>query len=144
MIQKIVEIQHGIYAKDCVELSWFDMKKPHLTAVSKEGVEFVLKQGSQHLHTGDVLVCENGHTIIIQKGLDNIYTLEFEVSLLFAKTAYEIGNRHQPICIDNMKITVLEDVSLQDIIAHLETEKAVHVTKTTGYFTQNAHAHHTH
>ena len=43
-IKKVIEIRKNIdFYSDEVELSWFDMQKPNLTAVSKEGVNFVVK-----------------------------------------------------------------------------------------------------
>ena len=39
--------------------------------------------------------------------------LEFKDALNFAKVAYEVGNRHQPVMIEDLKIVVLDDISLR-------------------------------
>ena len=43
MIKKVIEIKKEIECSDEVELSWFDMQKPNLTAISNNGVNFIVK-----------------------------------------------------------------------------------------------------
>jgi len=144
VIKKVIEIKKDIKCNDEVELSWFDMQKPNLTAVSSNGVNFIVKVKFTHLHENDVLLCEDGHTIKVKRSEDNIYILEFTDALNFAKVAYEVGNRHQPIMLDNMKITVLDDISLSDIIEATYKNDYIKITKSTGYFKANGKAHHSH
>jgi urease accessory protein len=63
MIKKVIEIKKDIDFNDEVELSWFDMQKPNLTAVSKNGINIVVKVKFTHLHENDILVCEDGYCI---------------------------------------------------------------------------------
>jgi urease accessory protein len=144
LIKKIIEIKKDIESTDEVELSWFDMQKPNLTATSKDGVDFIVKVKFSHLHENDVLVSEDGYAIKVKRGEDSIYNLSFSDPLTFAKTAYEIGNRHQPVSIDEYKITMLDDISLEDIIKMSEENENITVEKTTGYFKPNGKAHHSH
>lgn len=144
MIKKVTAIQQQTPFYDEVELSWFDMQKPNLTAVSKKGVNFVVKTKFSHLHENDVLVCEDGYTIKVSRSVDDIFILEFSEVLTFAKIAYEIGNRHQPIRIEPFKIVVLEDIALNDIIQECYALEDVTVEKTRGYFKPNGKAHHAH
>ncbi len=144
MIKKVIEITKTTQAKDSVELSWFDMQKPNLSAVTNTGVEFIIKAKFTHLHVGDILVCEDGYKIEVKKTEDAIYLLEFSNHITFAKAAYEIGNRHQPILIEDYKITVLIDQAIADIIKHLSTDSRVTITKTKGYFHPNGKSHHSH
>ena len=144
MIQKIITITKDIASDDSVELSWFDMQKPNLSAVSKNGVEFMIKVKFTHLHENDILVCEDGHSIKVQRADDEVYELRFTESLDFAKIAYEIGNRHQPVCIEEYKITVLDDISLDDIIQTCKENKNIVVEKVKKYFKPNGKAHHSH
>jgi len=144
MIKKVIEIKKDIKANDEVELSWFDMQKPNLTAVSNSGVNFVIKTKFTHLHENDILLCEDGYAIKIKRSSDEIFVLEFSDALVFAKTAYEIGNRHQPVMIEESKITVLDDISLGDIIKDCYSNENINVEKTKGYFKPNGKAHHSH
>jgi len=144
MIKKIIEIKKDIESNDTVELSWFDMQKPNLTAISKEGVEFIIKVKFSHLHENDILVSEDGYGIKVTRGIDDIYSLSFNDTLTFAKFAYEIGNRHQPIMIENNHIAVLDDISLEDIIKNAQENHHVSVEKKQGYFKPNGKAHHSH
>ena len=144
MIKKVIEIKKDCNVDDSVELSWFDMQKPNLTAVTKKGVEFIIKVKFTHLHENDILVSEDGYTISVQRSQDEIYELIFKEPLSFAKVAYEIGNRHQPVSIEEYKITVLDDISLSDIIKMCEDDESITVDKTKGYFKPNGKAHHSH
>jgi urease accessory protein len=144
VISKVIDIKKDLECTDRVELSWFDMQKPNLSAVSLEGVEFMIKVKFTHLHENDILECEDGHLIKVVRSEDEVYVLEFSTPLSFAKIAYEIGNRHQPVSIQEYKITVLDDISLSDIIKMCEDDENIEVKKTKGYFKPNGKAHHSH
>lgn len=144
VIKKVIEIKKDIPFSDEVELSWFDMQKPNLTAVTKKGVNLVVKAKFTHLHENDILVCEDGVGIKVSRSVDEIFVLEFSDALTFAKTAYEIGNRHQPVMIEEFKIKVLDDISLSDIIKDCYTNEKIKCEKTKAYFKPNGKAHHSH
>ena len=144
MIKKIIQITKDKDFDDEVSLSWFDMQKPNLTAVTNKNIDFIIKVKFTHLHENDILLCEDGYKIKVNKSEDEIYEIEFKKHLDFAKTAYEIGNRHQPICINDMKITILNDLSIMDIINNISSNEDIKVNKTLGYFRPNGNAHHKH
>lgn len=144
VIKKVIEIKKDIPFSDEVELSWFDMQKPNLTAVTKKGVNLVVKAKFTHLHENDILVCEDGMGIKVKRSEDEIFVLEFSDALTFAKAAYEIGNRHQLIMIEEFKIKVLDDISLSDIIKDCYFNEKIKCEKTKGYFKPNGKAHHSH
>ncbi|WP_323660094.1 urease accessory protein UreE [Aliarcobacter butzleri] len=144
VIKKVIEIKKDIPFSDEVELSWFDMQKPNLTAVTKKGVNLVVKAKFTHLHENDILVDEDGKGIKVKRSEDEIFVLEFSDALTFAKTAYEIGNRHQPLQIEEFKIIVLDDISIADIIKDCYTNEKIKCEKTKAYFKPNGKAHHSH
>ncbi|MBY7734181.1 urease accessory protein UreE [Francisella philomiragia] len=144
MIKKVREIRKNLEPNDSVELSWFDMQKPNLTATTQNGVDFIIKIKFTHLHDNDILVCEDGYSIIVRRLKDDIYKINFSNPLSFAKIAYEIGNRHQPICIEEYSIKVLDDISLDDIIQACKNDQTIQIVKTKEYFRPNGKAHHSH
>ncbi len=144
VIKKVIEIKKDVPFSDEVELSWFDMQKPNLTAVTKKGVNLVVKAKFTHLHENDILVDEDGMGIKVSRSVDEIFILEFSDALTFAKIAYEIGNRHQPIMIEEFKIKVLDDISIADIIKDCYFNEAIKVEKIKAYFKPNGKAHHSH
>ena len=144
MIKKITQITKDTSFDDEVSLSWFDMQKPNLTAYTNKNIDFIIKVKFTHLHENDILVSEDGYKIKINKSEDEIYEIVFQNYIDFAKTAYEIGNRHQPICINDMKITILNDLSIMDIINNILNNNKIKVNKTLGYFRPNGNAHHSH
>ena len=92
----------------------------------------------------DFLFCEDGHVIKVSRSKDEVFILSFTDALSFAKVAYEIGNRHQPVMIEEFRITVLDDISLADIIKDCYANEAIKVEKTKAYFKANGKAHHSH
>jgi len=144
MIHKIVKIEHEGKAEDSVALSWFDMQKPNLSAVSDKEVSFIMKVKFTHLHENDILISEDNYRIQVKKSEDDLFVFKFNNHIDFARAAYEIGNRHQPICIEDYKITVLNDISLVDIITQLQKRPEVQVKHVLAYFSPNGKAHHVH
>lgn len=144
VIKKVIGIKKDIESNDEVALSWFDMQKPNLTAVSKKNINIVVKAKFSHLHENDILVCEDGYAIKVTKDEDEVFTLVFSDALTFAKTAYEIGNRHQPLMIEEFKIIVLDDISIADIIKDCYANESIKVEKIKSYFKPNGKAHHSH
>lgn len=144
MIKKVVKISSFQEYDDEVELSWYDMRKPNLSAVSKKGINFITKCAFKHLHLDDVLLCEDGYKICVKVAKDNMFAFVCDDPLEFARIAYEIGNRHQPISIEKGKITVLDDVAIADIVQLYTNSTIVEVHKIQGYFKPNAKANHTH
>lgn len=144
MIKKVTKIKRIDEFDDSVEIGWFDMKKPNLTATTNNGVDFIIKVNFSHLHEGNILECEDGYKIKVQKAEDTMYELQFTNPMDFAKTAYEIGNRHQPISIQDDQIVVLDDISIHDIIAICRENEAISVKLMNGYFKPNGNAHHSH
>lgn len=144
MIKKVIKITQNKITDDFVELSWFDMQKPNLSAVTNSGVEFIIKVKFTHLHEDDILECDDGYTINVKRSEDDVYEIKFINTLDFTKVAYEIGNRHQPICIEDHIITVLDDISVEDIIKNCYQSDTILVKKIKKYFKPNGKAHHSH
>jgi urease accessory protein len=144
MIKKVTVISKGSQWDDTVELGWFDMQKPNLTATTDQGIDFIIKTKFTHLHEGDVLSCDDGYAIAVKKAHDAMHRLHFNNHLDFATVAYEIGNRHQPITIEDHTITVLQDIALEDIIKSCKAHEGISVESVQGYFKPNGKAHHSH
>lgn len=141
MIKKIKEVKSGVSFDDEVELNWSDLQKPNMSGKTKKGVEFLFKS-STHLHANDVLECEDGYKICVKFQKNTLWEFYCDDSLEFAKLAYQIGNRHQPIMIEKGKITTLDDISLNDIIN--QKNALIRVEKTEGIFKPNEKEHHSH
>lgn len=120
------------------------MQKPNLSAISKQGVDFLMKVKFTHLHENDILVSEDGYCIRVLKDEDELYSLEFKNALDFAQVAYDIGNRHQPIEIHEHKIKVLNDVSIHDVIQKCKSSSEIQVEEVKGFFKPNGKMHHKH
>jgi urease accessory protein len=144
MIKKIVSVVREGEAQDSVLLSWFDLRKPKLSAVSAKGVNFTLKIAADRIENGDRLIAEDGYTIAVEIAKDETIVFEFKNAADFAKTAYEIGNRHQPIVIEDMKIVALNNGAIADIIQTASANADITVSKSMEFFRPYANSSHVH
>ncbi|MDR3345871.1 MAG: urease accessory protein UreE [Campylobacteraceae bacterium] len=145
MIKKIVKIEHNTVADDTVSLSWFDKTKPNLASSSEKGVSFVVRADIKHLHENDVFVAEDGYKIAVKWLMDDVFILNFKNALDFARCAYEVGNRHLSICIEDMQITILAYSTAEgEIAADFAKNPNVTVSQKNAYFKPNTKAHHEH
>ena len=89
MIKKVIEIKKDIDCNDEVELSWFDMQKPNLTAVSNDGINFIIKAKFTHLHENDILVCEDDYAIKVKRSEEKIsVNIYIKYVIIFKIRAY--------------------------------------------------------
>jgi urease accessory protein len=144
MIKRIVQITREGKTDDSVVLSWHSLCKPYISGVSQRGVNFLVHAENYRLQDGDILVSGDGYAITLNIEQNDLYVFEFQEPLDFATTAYKIGNRHQPIQIENMKITALKDAAISDIVASLQDSNGVVVQEISGCFFPNVNKSHSH
>ena len=135
MIQQIIGTQEGTTHDDSVQLSWFDMQKPNLSATTKNGVNILYKD-TPKLRPNSQLVCENGSVINIELEMDLLYVIACANSSTLATIAYEIGNLHQSICIKKQTIIVLQNPKIKNVITALG-DKSITITEAKDYFLPN-------
>lgn len=139
-IKYVESIEYTVdISQDHVSVDWFDLQKKHLTLTTDGDVTIIVKQLPDHWHHRPVLVCEDGYRVVMTIRPSDLVKLVFEDNLLFAQTAYSIGNLHQPIGLSSMTITVLDDTALSEVIRQAEENPAIKVTRSKEVFTPNGH-----
>jgi urease accessory protein len=78
VIKKVIEIKRDIESNDEVALSWFDMQKPNLTAVSKKNINIVVKVKFSHLHEDDILVNCWWKVVLLEATVEEDVELDFD------------------------------------------------------------------
>lgn len=86
-------------ATDSVALAYDERKRSRLKVTLASGAEAgIFLERGDHLHGGDKLAEEDGSTIVeILAAPEKLIEALADSSLLFARAAYHIGNRHVPV-----------------------------------------------
>ena len=86
-------------ATDSVALAYDERKRSRLKVTLASGLEAgIFLERGDHLHGGDKLVAEYGSTVVeILAAPENLIEAIADSPLLFARTAYHLGNRHVPV-----------------------------------------------
>lgn len=86
-------------ATDSVALAYDERKRSRLKVTLASGIEAgIFLERGDHLHGGDKLVAEDGSTVVeILAAPENLIEAIADSPLLFARTAYHLGNRHVPV-----------------------------------------------
>ena len=86
-------------ATDSVALAYDERKRSRLKVTLASGAEAgIFLERGDHLHGGDRLAAEDGSTVVeILAAPEKLIEAVADSSLLFARTAYHLGNRHVPV-----------------------------------------------
>lgn len=86
-------------ATDSVAMAYDERKRSRLKVTLASGIEAgIFLERGDHLHGGDKLVAEDGSTVVeILAAPENLIEAIADSPLLFARTAYHLGNRHVPV-----------------------------------------------
>lgn len=86
-------------ATDSVALAYDERKRSRLKVTLASGAEAgIFLERSDHLHDGDRLLAEDGHTVVeVLAAPEKLIEAIADSPLLFARAAYHLGNRHVPV-----------------------------------------------
>jgi urease accessory protein len=86
-------------ATDSVALAYDERKRSRLKVKLTSGAEAgIFLERGDHLHGGDKLVAEDGSAVVeILAAPEKLIEAVADSSLLFARAAYHLGNRHVPV-----------------------------------------------
>jgi len=86
-------------ATDSVALAYDERKRSRLKVTLASGSEAgIFLERGEHLHGGDKLITEDGSTVVeILAAPEKLIEAVADSPLLFARTAYHLGNRHVPV-----------------------------------------------
>ena len=107
------------YTQDTITLGWEDRVQAHGKRRSDGGVEFALAlpRGSV-LRGGDCLVLDEARLIVtVVERAESVFVIEPRSAVDWARYAYQIGNRHQPLMITDASI-VCPDVPGMEQLLH--------------------------
>ena len=139
---------------DSVALAYDERKRSRLKVVLASGKEAgIFLERGDHLHDGDRLVAEDGTTVVeILAAPERLIEASADTPLLFARTAYHLGNRHVPVQIvptdTGGKLRFQTDHVLAEMVRGLgctvaET-KAPFQPESGAYGSHGGHHHHGH
>lgn len=100
-----------------VPLSWEDLRKRRLRAVSDSGrtVNIALDEGGV-LRDGDLLAVDGGRALVVKLIPEKVLVMKAENMAQFGLVCYELGNRHLPAWIGRDEVIVLDDPVLPSFL----------------------------
>ena len=117
IIGKIEETDCQGLTVDTVVLDRYDMNKPHqkVTTGMGETVAISLPHG-ENLFEGAVLYRDDEKIIVIELAPEDIFEIRPEGNRQWAKTAFNIGNMHQPAYIYDDRILIAYDPVMENVL----------------------------
>ncbi|MFT3848237.1 MAG: urease accessory protein UreE [Propionivibrio sp.] len=112
-------------ATDSVALAYDERKRSRLKVTLASGREAgIFLERGDHLHGGDRLLAEDGSAVVeILAAPERLIEAVADTPLLFARTAYHLGNRHVPVQIvptgQGGKLRFQTDHVLADMVKRL-------------------------
>ena len=144
---QIIEIISGKLTKDetrdihKVPLGWEDRTKSRQKVKTEQGEEFAIALSTgQSLNIGDILFEDKERIIVIDSIKENVLVVYPSSPQEMAKIAFQIGNRHAPIQIEEDRILTPYDRLMEDFLKKLH----FHCEVTTDTFTHDFSTYHHH
>ena len=107
----------------------------------------ILPRGT-HLHQGDRIAAADGTTVLVKAADESISVVSCSDALLFARACYHLGNRHQPLQIEEGKLSYLHDHVLDDMIKgfglQVDLKKGPFEPEEGAYGGESGHSHKSH
>lgn len=105
---------------DVLSLPYDERKKSRLRARAQSGreVAIVLERGSS-LRDGDLLAAESGEVLLVRAATESVSDVTGADSVLLARAAYHLGNRHVPLQIAQGALRYQHDHVLDEMVRAL-------------------------
>ena len=121
------------FARDSVTLGWDERTHVHGRRRSDGGIEFgtSLPRGTV-LHNGDCFVLDAEHLVVeVVERAEPVFIIEPQSGPEWARFAYQIGNRHQPLMVTD-RAMICPDVPG---VEHLLRQHSIPFVRVTRPFT---------
>jgi len=101
---------------DPVVLTWEERAKTRQKVTTRQGRELAIKLPTgTRLPPGTVLHVDDGFHVEVEAAAEEVWVVHSHHADTLARVAYEIGNRHFPICIGHDSVAVLYDHTLAEL-----------------------------
>ncbi|WP_017729056.1 urease accessory protein UreE [Halalkalibacterium ligniniphilum] len=96
-----------------VELDWDELNKRILRKTTDKGRDLAIVMDEQGLRYGDILHQESSRVIAVRTRLEPAYVITPDSMTQMGKVAFELGNRHTPCVVEENRIIVRYDSTLE-------------------------------
>ncbi len=109
------------YRRTTMTLPLEDRQKTHGRRRSDDGLEFAISlEPGLTLADGDCLLLEDERTVVVvREAAEAVYVVRPQSDREWAYYAYQIGNRHQKLMINDGELVCLQDPAVQSLFAQL-------------------------
>ena len=115
---KITDFHHldGL-ERDTIVLGWEERRKSRQRLISERGSEIVLALPTGTiLKDGDILHLDDRCYVTVEEAKEDVIVISPEDMAEGAAIAYEIGNRHLPISIENGTIVTPQNLQMEEFL----------------------------
>jgi urease accessory protein len=115
---KLTDLHHldGL-ERDTIVLRWEERRKSRQRLVSERGTEIALALPTGTiLKDGDILYLDDRCYVTVEEAKEDVIVISPEDMAEGAAIAYEIGNRHLPISIENGTIVTPQNLQMEEFL----------------------------
>ncbi|MGA2517942.1 MAG: urease accessory protein UreE [Thermodesulfobacteriota bacterium] len=103
--------------RDTIVLGWEERRKPRQRLTTKKGSEIALALPTGTiLKDGDILYLDDRCYVTVEEAKEDVIVISPEDMAEGAAIAYEIGNRHLPISIENGTIATPQNLQMEEFL----------------------------
>lgn len=108
---------------DPLSLRWEDRARTRQRVVTRSGREVGIKLPTgTRLSPGTVVVLGDGWHVAVEAAEEDVWVVRARDRRSLLRAAWEIGNRHFPVELDEDEIAVLHDHTLEELWRRLDVE----------------------
>jgi len=103
--------------RDTIVIGWEERRKPRQRLTTKKGSEIALALPTGTiLKDGDILYLDDRCYVTVEEAKEDVIVISPEDMAEGAAIAYEIGNRHLPISIENGTIATPQNLQMEEFL----------------------------
>ncbi|GAJ98242.1 MULTISPECIES: urease accessory protein UreE [unclassified Geomicrobium] len=128
--------------KEWLEVEWEELNKRRMRRTTDQGREIAIKlEDAQHLHVGDVLYEDHDVQIVLRTKMEPVFVVYPKSMQEMGKASFELGNRHTPCLVEEDRITVRYDATLERLFDEIGVQYEQESQRFNAPFKYRSHHH---
>ncbi|MBM7634719.1 urease accessory protein UreE [Geomicrobium sediminis] len=128
--------------KEWLEVEWEELNKRRMRRTTDQGREIAIKlEDAQHLHVGDVLYEDHDVQIVLRTKMEPVFVVYPKSMQEMGKASFELGNRHTPCLVEEDRITVRYDATLERLFNEIGVQYERESQRFNAPFKYRSHHH---
>ena len=134
---------HPAFRIDTITLTWDERRRGHGRRRSDSGLEFAISLPSGTvLKAGDCFVLVPDNAIVaVREAAEPVYVIQPKTPQEWAYYAYQVGNRHQTVMIEESELVFLQNPAVRSLLDQLHVPYTAGQRPFTGALGNIGHSH---